>query len=161
MQTDNVDGILRLPRLAIAGMAVGIITFAAVTVVLVAGGTLGTRPDLARPLLLALLGLGVAEVPGYAAVRQGILRRLRDAAVGGQMAPLPADVLARYYVTLTLVGGALAEGLSLFGIVIVLVTGAWWGLAAPAVGLALIALQVPSNARFGQFASQATGTSWP
>ena len=79
----------------------------------------------------------------------------------GATESLSIEALARHYMTLILIGCALAEGFSLFGIVILLVSGVWWAAAAPAVGLALIVLQVPTRDKFSQFVSRATGSHWP
>jgi hypothetical protein len=61
---------------------------------------------------------------------------------------------------LTLIGCAMAEGASLFGIVALLITGHWLAIVVPALGLALLGLQFPTRAKFSSFADAVTRSSW-
>jgi hypothetical protein len=60
----------------------------------------------------------------------------------------------------TIVGGSLAEGLSLFGVVVYLLTGHVPALAAPAAGIVALLFLMPSAARIGRLTSMLTGRVW-
>lgn len=161
MVNSEVDQAVRMLRIVVTAMVLGVIGFGAVVVWLVAGGTVRANPEIADVLLLVLVGLAVAEVPAYLAVRTAMIGNLRRSR--GDQAPeeVPIEALAKVYSTVTLIGSALAEALSLFGLVILLVSGTWWALAAPLAGVALIAMQLPSQYKFGCFVSNTTGRHWP
>ena len=66
--------------------------------------------------------------------------------------------LASRFVQLTIIGAAQAEGISLFGLVVYLVTGVQWTLVVPVLGLLLLAVLFPTRDRFRAFAARVTGT---
>jgi hypothetical protein len=148
---------LQISRLVIAAMAMGIIGFAAVVVLLAAGGRMNADPQLADILLIVLAILAVAQVPVYVFVRRAILANLRrtcDSRTSGEAA---AQELTKGFNALTITGGAMAEGLSLFGLVILLLSGNWLALAGPLVGLLLLAVQFPTRDKLRRFVESATG----
>jgi hypothetical protein len=160
MANDKLHPNVQNLRLMIPAMAMGVIIFAAIVIFLVAGWRMNTDPTLENPLLLALAALAVMEIVVYVVMRKVITGNLRRRWLGHAAEDVPADELAKCFQTLTLVGAALAEGLSLFGIVTLLITGNWLAIAAPAVGLLLIALHFPTRDKFNRFAGNATGQHW-
>jgi hypothetical protein len=160
MSNDDVLALLQPLRLIVPAMALGVVIFAAIVIYLITVGGMSTTPDLANLLLATLAALAVILLVTYVIVRKLVTEWLRRSqADPGSGAVAPAAV-ARGFFTTTLIGAAMAEGLSLFGIVILLVTGNWLALVAPAVGLLLILLQVPTRDRFNRFASSVTGQHW-
>jgi hypothetical protein len=160
MNADGVPPSLRQLRLIIPAMAMGVILFAAVVVFLVTSGSITADAALANVLLLALTALAAAELVGYLIARKALTGRLRQQWLGHAAEDVPPHELARAFQALTLIGAAMAEGLSLFGLVIVLVTGSWPAIVAPAIGLLLIALLFPTPDKFSRFAGSITGQPW-
>ncbi|MFQ5807112.1 MAG: hypothetical protein ACE5I3_11750, partial [Phycisphaerae bacterium] len=101
-----------------------------------------------------------AEIPAYALLRTAIMGNLRRTWDGRASDEVPKEELAKGFNLLTIIGGALAEGLSLFGLVILLVSGNWLAVAAPVIGLLLLAAQLPTRDRFNRFAGNVTGQHW-
>jgi hypothetical protein len=161
MPDAEVERAVRVLRIIVAALVMGLVTFIAVAAGLVASGSAVENPEAALPLLVALAGFALAGVPAYVVARLTILKKLRRGVAEGATAAISTDELTRSFTALTIVGCAVAEGASLFAIVILLVTGIWWVLVVPALGIALIVLQAPSRDKFHQFASRATGTHWP
>ncbi len=160
MTNDKLHPSLQNLRLIIPAMALGVIIFAAIVIFLVAGGRMNTHPTLENPLLLALVALAVMEVVAYIVIRKVITGNLRRRWLGHAAEDVPPDELAKWFQTLTLVGAALAEAPSLFGLVILLITGNWLAIAAPAIGLLLIALHFPTRDKLNRFAGNVTGQHW-
>jgi hypothetical protein len=156
----EVDQAVRILRTIIVAMLAGVVGFGTIAVILVVGGYAGTQPQLATMMLAALGGLAVVELVGYTVVRAGITGNTRRSCQGQGPDLAPSEELLKGFQTITLIGAAMAEGLSLFGIVVLLVTGVWLALAAPAVGVVLIALQTPSRDKFNRFAGSVTGQHW-
>ena len=147
-------------RLIIPAMAMGVIIFAAIVIFLIAGGRVNTDREPANLLLLVLAALAVMELAAYVVVRKVIAGNLRRQWLGHAVEDVPPEELAKWFQTLTLVGAALAEGLSLFGLVILLITGNWLAIVAPAIGLLLIARHFPTRDKFNRFAGSITGQHW-
>ena len=142
---------IRIGQVLIAALVFGMVSFAAVATVM--AGQIGgpVDPKLATTLFIVIGGLAVSELIAFhVVVRPLFMKQTRDAA-----AALPegdrAQHIEQRYLNLTIVAGALAEGVGLFGAATVLLTGRLEALAAP--GLATIALLLifPTQARLDRF----------
>ena len=156
MADTETDAVLRVLRIIIAAMMMGIIAFGVVVAILVGADIVEEDAQLAKILLIALAAVGAAELPAYFGVRAAMLGNLRRAGGEGKPEDASSVSLAGGFNTLTLIGAALAEGFSLFGLVVVLVSGQWLALAAPLVGLILLARQFPTRDKFNQFVASVT-----
>ena len=147
-------------RLIIAALALGMIAFGAMVVFMITGGVLSTDPALANILLLALLGLAFAEAAAYVVLRAVFLKRVREEWTGAVADETSVPGVLGAFVTLSLIGAAMAEGIGLFGTVILMLTGAWLAIIAPAAALIVIAFLFPTHGKFTSFASNVTGRHW-
>ena len=160
MNDEDTPLYLRRLRLIILAMTMGVIVFAAIVIYLITFGGMSTRPDLANVLLAALVAQAALEIVLYFVARKLIndwLRQRQSGQAGDSVAP---SDLVRAFFTISLIVAGLAEGLSLFGLVILMLTGNWLAIVAPAIGLLLIALRFPSNDKFNRFAASVTGQHW-
>lgn len=160
MTDDKLHPELQSMRVVVSAMAVGVIMFAAIVVFLIASGRMTGDPTLQNPLLLALLAVAVMEIVAYVVVRKLITDKLRRRWLSQETEELPADDPAKSYQAITLIGAAMAEGWSLFGLVVLLITGNWLAIAAPAIGVVLIALHFPTRDKCNRFAGNVTGQHW-
>ncbi|MBU0617697.1 MAG: hypothetical protein KKI02_08260 [Planctomycetes bacterium] len=160
MNNDDMPPNLQNLRLIIPAMAMGVILFAAIVIFLITGGSMSTNPELANVLLFTLVALAVMELAAYVVVRKVITGNLRRRWLGHAVEDVPPEELLKWFQTLTLVGAAMAEGLSLFGLVILLVTGNWLAIVAPAIGLLLIARHFPTRDKLNRFGGNVTGQHW-
>ena len=151
------DRVLRPLQFVIASMIVGILAFGLVAVI--AGGIRSAGPPVAPVLLPALGAVALAEIPAYILVRQGIVERLRRR-LDQSAADLTAYMFVGPFTTLTIIGGALAEGPSLFGIVVYWVTGDGLALVVPLVGVLVLARLYPTRGRLCTFLSRISGRPW-
>jgi len=153
----NVNQALTVLRLLVAAMGGGMTIFAGIAVLLVKSGTMEGKRELA-PVLLAILGLvAVTQIPVYTVIRRGIVSKARQTWDRDPSMDDPALELLPSYNMLTIIGGALAEGLGLFGTVVFLLTGSWPALAAPAIALLALAAVFPSPDRLNRFVTAVTG----
>jgi len=137
---------LRSAAIVHLALIVGLLTFGAVAVGLVAAGEPLGDPALADTLLPVLALLAVAEAPAWLVVRKTFDARLAERADAARE-ELARGELPPELFQVALIGSALAEGVGLFGVVIHLLTGAVAALAAPAVAVVLIAVLVPTRAK--------------
>ena len=144
-------------KIVVGAMAMGIIAFAVVVVVLVRGGAVAPQMDDAKLLLAALAAVAVPAIPIYLVLRQAFVKKLREKHGNAADKDLPIEELAKQYFALTIIGGALVEGPSLFAIVIVLLTGNLASLVVPALGLIAFALLLPTQERFDSFVESVIG----
>jgi hypothetical protein len=135
---------MRVLRVIVAAMAGGMLSFLAIAVFLVEGGTMTLDPDLAKVLLPVIAFLAVGEVVAYLVLRSATIRKLNEPQpphVAEHGAPTPMGSLA----TLTIIGCAMAEGVGLLAIVTYLLSGnhlAWIPVAA---ALLVLAMQWPTR----------------
>jgi hypothetical protein len=151
---------LRLLRLIIPAMALGVIFFAAIVIFLITGGRMSTKPELAHVMRFTLVALAALELAAYVVIRKVVTGKLRQKWSGRAVHDAPPEELAQAFLVLSLAGAAMAEGLSLYGLVILLLTGDWLAIMAPAIGLLLIVLHFPSRDKFNRFAGTVTGQHW-
>ncbi len=143
-------------KVIILAMAGGMVAFAVVAAV-VANGESFKPDEKAGPLLLGVLGLLAAgESVAYVVLRHVVLAKLKAQEHGGSSAD-PASRIGEGFSTLTIIGGAMAEGLGLFGVVIYLISGNAWGLAAAGGALLAVLAQFPTRARIRSFTSAVSG----
>jgi len=151
------------------GIVVGALIFGLASFLIVAilvdptSGTreAGTADPLATRLLLALVAVGVAEIPLYLVLRGQILAQIRrQLGADGVAALAPAEASAsgpsvpRALSGLVILGAALAEGFGLFGTVVYFVTRAGPALAAPVIAIPLLVFLYPTEARLRALAEQ-------
>jgi hypothetical protein len=148
---------MRALKVIIAVMAGGLFTFTVIVVVLVTGGSMETHVDLAPLMMIVLGGLAACEAIGYVVLRQGIIAKTRGFLRTHSDFGEPSAAIGNAFAMLTIVAGAMLEGLGLFGAVIVLVTGEDLALAAPAVAiLLLLAFVLPNEEKARNFATRMT-----
>ena len=104
------------------------------------------EPDEERaPLMLLILGVVAFSVlPVYGIVRKGFIkalsRRHQLALAEVRHHQIPPELMG-----LAIVGGALTESVGIFGAVVFMLTGEWYALAAPAVAVILLGVQIPGK----------------
>lgn len=137
---------LRSTQIVLLALSMGVLTFAGVVVFLRLTSSTAMDSGLSHLLLVTVGGLAVSEVVVYV-----LLRRLHVArAVAARAESLELLRQGRIPVSLhvlALVGAALAEGAGILGVVALLLGAPWYALAVPAVAVALILIQVPTQAR--------------
>jgi len=101
-------------------------------------------PALARKLMLILAGLPVLLLPLYLFLRKRAIRLLARRHHVAQ-AEVRNHQIPPELMTVAIVGTAMVEGLGLFGAVLFLLTGEWFVLAAPALAIILIGVQIPGK----------------
>jgi len=107
------------------------------------------RPDLAPLLLLILVLLAVGDLVAYVIIRQSMMTRLRSLLdQGSELAGLTPGLTV-----LWIIPAAMAEGLGLLAIVIFLLTGNAFVLAAAAAALLILLGLFPTRDRVAQFLS--------
>ncbi len=159
MSDQELRKAVTVPRVVLGAMGMGIVAFAAVAVVLGQGGQMTTQPELARILLPVLALMAAPALVAFLLVRNAAVGKLRSEA-GQAPDRITVEVVAARLVPVTIIGGALAEGVSLFGTVAYLLTGQALALAAPAVGIIALVLLMPSLTRIRRLTSAITGRIW-
>ena len=144
-------------RVIIAAMGVGLLTFTGIALYLGAAGE--PQEDLAGLYALVLVALAVGESVAFIVVRANAVAQARKRIVSGSSDDDPASVCMGSYVTLTLIGGAMAEGIGLFGAVTLLITGNWLIVAAPVLALLVLVLLFPTEASVNAYTEKVTGVS--
>ena len=158
MSADQLMERLRILKIIIAAMAGGLFAFTAMAVALVASGSTEAREELSVILLIALGSLALCEAIGYVVLRQGIIGKTRSFLRTHPDYDNPAVAIGNAFATLTIVAGAMLEGLGLFGAVIVLVTGEQLALIASALAiLLLLAFVLPNEEKARSFAAKIAG----
>jgi F0F1-type ATP synthase membrane subunit c/vacuolar-type H+-ATPase subunit K len=142
---------LRTGQILIAALLLGMLSFSGIAAAM--AGKAGSHPDpkLATTLFIVLGLLAVTELTVFLAlVRPTFIRQVRADSQSRDEASRDSFLQQRF-LTLTILSGALAEGLGLFGAVIVLLTGKYEALAAPALAAVALLLVLPTPARFDRF----------
>lgn len=143
-------------QIVTAAMMAGIITFG--VVVLAIGSNVAQNDAQLREILLAVLCvLAAGQLFVYLVLRSVILaaagRRFERERAGDDA---EAQLLPPWR-TLTLVRSAMVEGLGLFGLVIVLVTGTQVAFVAPVIALIVLAGGFPTRSRLTQLTVSVAG----
>lgn len=151
-------GTLRTGQLLIAALTFGMVTFTGIAAVM--SKTMASNPrsqNLDSTLLAALGGLAIMELIAYKLlVRPNIIRQARREAEGRDEIGRRA-FLEQRYLTLIILAGALVEGVGLFGAVILMVSGQWAAIAAPALASIAMLLVIPTADRFDAFLREVSG----
>jgi hypothetical protein len=153
-----IDQALRILRTIVVAMMMGVLGLSVIAVFI--GQQAEPDPKFANILLVLLAVMAVWELIAYAVIRASILNRLRRRFSEAPPAEDSLGELIGKFNSLTIIASAMAEGLGLFGGVIVLITGAWTALAAPAIALIVLVLQLPSRDKLARFVSGVTGQQW-
>lgn len=150
---------LRTMQIIFVVLIVGLLTLSGLAI----GLNLTRPPELAQQapqtLLLALVFLAISELPAYFFIRRGALAKLQQAGDSGRARDREEQKMNafRVYTALAFIAAAMTEGFGIFGGVVFLVSGMWPVLAAPALGILLLVLQIPTQGKFDQFNSTAEG----
>jgi hypothetical protein len=132
-------------RIIVLAMLGGVVVLTVIAYLL--GGTGEHDAGFVQMMSLVLGMLGVGQVIGYLVVRNSMLRRIRSAVGSDAEPPWSADRVLPMLITVTIIGAAMAEGFGLFGAVLLLITGAYYFLAAPAIAILILLAHVPSRDR--------------
>ena len=152
-QPHEIDNVLRVQRIILLTMAAGLVTLSVIAAMV----SQPTDPPPAGMLLIALGGLAVVEVIAYGVLRSIVVTNLRARVEAfGENEDLFRHVLPATTI-LKLVGGAMAEGLGMFGAVIYLMTRSTPALAAPAVSALVLLSLIPTRSGLIDFASRISG----
>lgn len=119
----------------------------------VQAGSIPHDDGLGSTLLLVLPLLALGEMPAYVVLRQAAIARLRRSCADSSSDVERTTALLNGFVILTIIAGAMVEGLGLFGILIYLVSGKTLALLAPGVAIILLAAIFPSQEKARQFES--------
>lgn len=142
-------------RIMLIAMIAGILAFGIVACLLAPLG--GDDSQLANVLLLVLALMAVGELSAYVVIRMVILGKLRQAVADSANTDDPQTLVLPVFYQITIIGAAMAEGLSLFGLVIFLLFAAPPALIAPVLGVVLIAARFPSENKLANFTLDVTG----
>lgn len=145
-------------RILIGAMATGVAVFAIVAAFLAPVDDSPSLREIADLLSFILIALVVALTLTYVIVRTVMLKQLR--AKLGELtddARLSPVVLA--YFQLTLIAGAMAESVGLFGVVIILLAGQGIVWIAPLLALMVLGALFPRLDAFRSFAENVTAES--
>lgn len=153
---ETLQGRVRVLRIIVGAMILGLALFAVIAGLVGPPG--GRRPgaELRQILLLVLVLLAASEVPAYLLIRRNLVKNLRTAYDQAAEQEKLVEQLAPHFAMLTIIGCAMAEGIGFFGLLVVFVTGAWFGWAAFLVALLLLIAQFPRMARISGFVSSVT-----
>jgi hypothetical protein len=162
-------------RLIIVGLALGMTAFTVIVAALrLSGGTPAGLSDNSWIFGIILVALAANATIILPLLRAQLVRQARarlPGAEGGAGRPhdssgltniTPADALAAAvgpYLNLSLITAAFAEGLGLFGAIVLLLTDAWLVLLAPGVALLIILRAYPTAEGLRRFASDISGRS--
>jgi hypothetical protein len=138
---------LRVLRMILVALALGIVIFAGVVVFVRATDVREMNPQVGQLLLVVIGGLAVSELAIYFLLRRQFLARAQDER-GEALELLREGFVPVPLYTLTIFGAAMAEGVGLLGVVGVLLGSPWFTLAVPVLAVVLILAQLPTQARF-------------
>lgn len=163
----NADAMLATLRIIVVAMMMGVATFAVIAAVI--GRPSADAPPDSNWQLFAII-VGVAALGGITAfpvVRQALVAQLRrrfeegSGAVGdGESAASREERLAevaRPYMTLTIVAGAMAEGVGFLGCIFFILTHVWLMLIAPALAVLVLIAMFPTRSGLEHFYSEVSG----
>jgi len=147
-------------RIIIGAMAMGIILLGIVVIFLENTFSQKTDPKIVTPLMISLAALALAEIPAYIIIRLNTIRKLSEQYKKNRPQENPTEELTARYAVLTIIGSAMAEGVSLFGLVILLLTTQWFVLSIPILGLIILTFLFPTEGKLASFVFAVTGRHW-
>ena len=158
MMQDYFAQRLRVLRIIIAAMSFGLLAFTVVVTVSVVTGAMEIN-DAPASIYLTILGMMAAgELVAYFVMRQATLKSTREKVESQTQEDQRELALVGGYAVLTIIGGAMVEGLGLFGAVIVLLTGRVEIAFAPGLAIVLLMILVfPTKAKAAGFVAAVTG----
>jgi len=130
------------------------LVFTAAAVFLRTSGSFGEGNQPPEVLIYVLFAVGMGNAGVYVVLRKAFVAQAlanRETSV----ALLAEGGIPPQLYTLTILGAALAEAFGIFGLVIVLLGGPWAVLAAPAISVVLILLQIPTRGRLEELLRRA------
>lgn len=137
----TIEPALLTCRIIAGALVFGVVTFAAVAIVL----RLGDPP--AAAMLMSLIAAGIAvAAAGARQVMVGVL----SGGTGTSQGVGPSGSLALYQ-TRMIVGLAILEGAAFFNVVAYILEGHWWSLAVTAGLVALMLTAFPTRSRLCQW----------
>jgi F0F1-type ATP synthase membrane subunit c/vacuolar-type H+-ATPase subunit K len=142
-------------RIIVAAMAGSLLVFGAIAVVLGPISDDASDPQQGQVFLLVLIFFAVSEVVAYAVVRRVHVGRLQANYQQADDSALPE--VWQGFMVLTIIGCAMAEGIGLFGLVIVMLEGVGPALAVAFVAWLALLVQFPRSGQFEAFASRVMG----
>lgn len=145
-------------RILIGMMAMGVVVFAVVAAFLAPIDDSPSMREIANLLAFILIALVVALTSAYVVIRAAMLKQLR-AKLGGLTADARLSPVALTYFQLTLIAGAMAESVGLFGVVIILLAGQGIVWIAPLLALLVLGALFPRLDAFRSFAENVTAES--
>lgn len=155
MQTAQPEAASTLTTLRILFFALitGVLVFAGVVVLV-----LRPEPGAGEPgyLLTSLVVVGAAMIVAWVVVGR-LLRRSLKGRVGAASPEEQPALLQSGFFNISLVGGAMAEGLCFFSLVVYMVGGAATALFGAGLGLAALMAQIPTADRFHRFSEEIRG----
>jgi hypothetical protein len=158
MTDDDINPFIRPLQIIVAAMAAGIIAFGIVVGVLVGVEVItDLAPELAGPLTVVVLALAVVYMPAFLVLRRVLVGQCRQRWQQSPSDEPQAQDFAQAFQTVTLVGAAAAEAVALFALVVVLVTGTWYGLFIAAAGLLAVLHRFPTPGSFRALVAEITG----
>lgn len=96
--------------------------------------------------------LAMSEVMAFFMVRMTVLRTAR-----ATFTPEDRQTAWAPYATLTLIGAAMATGVSVFGVVVFFITAHWLALVPAVICLPVLFALIPTDSRFERFVNTLTG----
>ncbi|MEM9083399.1 MAG: hypothetical protein AAGB34_07375 [Planctomycetota bacterium] len=159
---NNAQGPTTLPQLqiVIGSLIAGPVMFLGVTIYLITAGQFGTSApgsQLNTILPLAWLGLFLITSPlALVFFPRMIAVQARKKAVALEDIEQAKREIFASYSSATVIRAAFIEGPTLFAVVILLLTGEWYMLAAIVAGLALLAGIFPTQSRYDRFFDRVT-----
>ena len=158
MEGKSADQIRTL-KIIFAAMTGGVLAFSVVAVVLITSGSTSPNDKLGQTLLMVLGLIVGGEIPAYVFIRLSVVNKLRTL---WQSDSSHVDLAARVhggFMTLTILGAAMIEGVGLFGALIYLTTANAFGLVASGVTIVLLLILFPTQDKAQRFKANITGQS--
>lgn len=142
-------------RLIVAAMMVGIVVFG--VVVLIVGPRMPHNSALTSVFLAVMAVVGLVELPFYLVLRSTLLTKLQRRSSEGLLDEDAEAKVFPVWQTLTLIRSAMLEGISLFALVITLVTGVKMIFIVPVAALMLLAAYFPTREKLTELTASITG----
>lgn len=134
---------VRTMQTILSSLLMGVITFAGVIYFVRASPTSPPTPGFEQMLLLMLFGVAGGCAIGSFVLRGIFMNNLREQVKAGAA---DIEVINKAVMPMVLIGGALAEGPALYGVIVYMLTDNVLSLIVPAAGLLAIAAQIPTVA---------------
>ena len=152
------DNVLLQSRIIVGALAAGAVMFTVVAAALVLTQGPFAQDDQLRNILLAVAALLILATTAIAVVIGNATAKLAKRAAASAPTPEEGEAgIAQHYAQMLVIRGALAEGPTLYCIVIFLLSGFWPALVGLLIGLAHFAVIFPTRERLDRFTARALG----